>query len=259
MAGPLLRIEPMGEAALLAVLGDTLDLDANARARALAAALASGGIAGVGVPVPGHASVLVPFEPEAIAEGAVRALIARAWPGAARASAEDDAPGRLHELPTRYGGEDGPDLSLVAASTGLAEAEVVRLHASVEYRVLVVGFVPGYAYLGPLPPRARAAAPRHAPGARAGGRRGHQRAPVRRVSVRGPGRLAPARRDRGAPLGSRRRPAARLAPAIASASCRCSRAAGRRSRVRAGPCRGATVEPRALRRTARRRSGPVGA
>lgn len=163
MTIPPLRIEPMGEAALLAVISDDLDLDANARARALAATLGAAAVDGLGVPVPGHASVLVPFEPSAIAETSVRALIARTWPAAAGSSAAGDIAGRLHELPTRYGGEDGPDLADVAAAAGLTEADVVRLHAGVEYRVLVLGFVPGYAYLGGLPPGLelpRRAAPR---------------------------------------------------------------------------------------------------
>jgi KipI family sensor histidine kinase inhibitor len=149
---PQLRIEPLGEAALLAVIDARLNLDANARARALAAALGATNLDGLGVPVPGHGSVLVPFDPDVLAEPRVRSLIERAWPIAARATAADDAPGRLHELPTRYGGEDGPDLGVVARATGLSEAEVIRQHSGAEYRVLVLGFVPGYAYLGLLPP-----------------------------------------------------------------------------------------------------------
>jgi len=152
VAATRLRIDPLGDAALLVTLGETLDPDANARARALAAGIGRAGVPGLGVPVPGHASVLVPFEPEAIAEASVRAAIDSLWPAAALASADHDAPGRLHEFPVRYGGEAGPDLAAVAATTGLTEDEVVRLHGSVEYRVLVLGFVPGFAYLSGLPP-----------------------------------------------------------------------------------------------------------
>ena len=152
MAAAPLRIDPLGDAALLVTIGETLDPDANARARALAAALGGAGIAGVGVPVPGHASVLVPFEPEAIAESSVRTAIAAAWPAASLADARHEPAGRLHEIPVRYGGMDGPDLAAVAAAVGLTEADVIALHTGVEYRVLVLGFVPGFAYLGVLPP-----------------------------------------------------------------------------------------------------------
>jgi KipI family sensor histidine kinase inhibitor len=146
------RIDPLGDAALLVTLGETLDPDVNARARALAAALGAAGMAGLGVPVAGHASVLVPFDPAAVGEAAVRGLIAATWPAASRADAAGEPAGALHELPVRYGGADGPDLAAVAAATGATEDEVVRLHSGVEYRVLVLGFVPGFAYLGILPP-----------------------------------------------------------------------------------------------------------
>lgn len=152
MTVPSPRIDPLGDAALLVTVAERLDPDANARARALAAALGSPGVVGIGVPVPGHASVLVPFEPGVLDEAAVRAAVEAAWGSAARAAADEEPAGRLHRLPVRYGGEDGPDLAAVAAATGLPEDEVVRLHSSVEYRVLVLGFTPGWAYLGVLPP-----------------------------------------------------------------------------------------------------------
>ncbi|HEY2515861.1 MAG TPA: carboxyltransferase domain-containing protein [Polyangiaceae bacterium] len=59
------------------------------------------------------------------------------------------SPAREHLVRARY---DGPDLDEVAARTGLSRAEVVRAHAGAEYVVRVVGFLPGFAYLGPLPP-----------------------------------------------------------------------------------------------------------
>ncbi len=146
------RIDPLGEAALLVTLGETLDVRANARARRLAAAVDAAGIPGVGAAVPGHASVLVPFEPGAVDEAAVRAAIEAAWPAAARSSADDEGLGRLHEIPVRYGGDEGPDLADVAASVGLTEDGVVRLHSGLVYHVLTLGFAPGWAYLGVLPP-----------------------------------------------------------------------------------------------------------
>jgi inhibitor of KinA len=57
-----------------------------------------------------------------------------------------------------YGGAAGPDLPVVAQHCGLPEAEVIRLHSEVLYEVYLVGFVPGFAYLGGLP--AQLATPR---------------------------------------------------------------------------------------------------
>jgi KipI family sensor histidine kinase inhibitor len=57
--------------------------------------------------------------------------------------------GRAHVLPARY---DGEDLDAVAAAVDLTVAEVVELHASVTYRVAMLGFLPGFPYLSGLPP-----------------------------------------------------------------------------------------------------------
>jgi inhibitor of KinA len=70
---------------------------------------------------------------------------------------------RLVEIPVCYGGEFGPDLVEVCAMCGMTEAQAIELHASVEYLVYFLGFVPGFAYLGELPKELvtpRLAAPR---------------------------------------------------------------------------------------------------
>jgi KipI family sensor histidine kinase inhibitor len=145
------RVDRMGDAALLVTLGDALDLDANAWAHRSAARLAARRVStpGLGAPVPGHASVLVSFDPDACPEEEVRSLVDAAVEAAAAGGSPRD--GTLHEIKVRYGGVDGPDLPEVAARTGLSEAEVVRRHAGGEYRVLVLGFVPGFPYLGVVP------------------------------------------------------------------------------------------------------------
>jgi KipI family sensor histidine kinase inhibitor len=58
---------------------------------------------------------------------------------------------RSVEIPVCYGGEFGPDLAEVCAMRGMTEARAIELHASVEYLVHFLGFVPGFAYLGELP------------------------------------------------------------------------------------------------------------
>ncbi len=148
-AGP--RVDRMGDAALLVTLGEALDMGANAWAHRIAEGLVlrRRTDAGLGVAVPGHASVLVPFDPDACREDAVRRLLAEVMAEAAASGAHPDGP--LHHVGVSYGGVDGPDLPEVAMRTGLSEAEVVRRHAGVEYRVLVLGFVPGFPYLGEVP------------------------------------------------------------------------------------------------------------
>ena len=149
--GPV-RIERFGEAALLVVLGDRVDAAVNDRVRRLTARLGvrAAHMAGLGAPVPAYASVLLPFDPLVLEEAAVRDMIAVALDAAGGPSMTADRTGII-SVPVRYGGPDGPDLAEVAARTGRSEADVVRLHAAVEYRVFCMGFVPGFPYLGLVP------------------------------------------------------------------------------------------------------------
>ena len=66
---------------------------------------------------------------------------------------------RVVEIPVCYGGQYGPDLAFVAQHNGLTEEEVIALHVSGEYYIYMLGFAPGFPYLGGLPERI--AAPRH--------------------------------------------------------------------------------------------------
>ena len=152
-AGPLSRprIERMGDAALLLTLGDEVSPDFNDLVHRVVAELRPGAVdaAGLGTPVPAYASVLLPFDPDLVPEAAARATIRAALRRAI--DGPMPAPGPLVEIPVRYGGRDGPDLAEVAERTGRSEADVVALHAGPEYRVYLVGFVPGFPYLGILP------------------------------------------------------------------------------------------------------------
>ncbi len=93
--------------------------------------------------VAGCASVTVHFDPERTTPGALAAVIERA----ARRRPPLAEPGRLHRIPVVY---DGPDLDAVAETLGLSPAQVVTLHQAPIYRVFLVGFLPGWAYLGPV-------------------------------------------------------------------------------------------------------------
>jgi KipI family sensor histidine kinase inhibitor len=150
-------IEPFGERAFLVVLGGGINRAANARVHALAAAVRAEGADGVawGHPVPAYESVLVPFDPDALEAGPAEARLATlltaigAGPAAAPRSATEAQP--IIDVPTRYGGADGPDLDDVARRLGRSPEEVVALHARRVYVVYMLGFSPGFAYLGSLP------------------------------------------------------------------------------------------------------------
>jgi inhibitor of KinA len=136
------RIHPLGDTALLAELGSRLDTALNTRAIALAAALKKR--RDVRQAIAGYASVTVHFDPEQTSEDVLGAAIKRL--AAKRPPMAE--PGRLHRIPVVY---DGPDLEVVAARLNIPSERVVSLHMQPIYRVFLVGFVPGWAYLGPLP------------------------------------------------------------------------------------------------------------
>ncbi len=137
-----MRIQPLGDTALLAELSTRLDTAINTRAIALAAALKKR--RDVRQAIAGYASVTVHFDPEQATHESLAAAIKRL--AAKRPPMEE--PGRLHRIPVTY---DGPDIADVCERLHLTRDEVIGIHTRPIYRVFLVGFVPGWAYLGPLP------------------------------------------------------------------------------------------------------------
>jgi len=136
------HIHPLGDTALIAELGTRLDSALNTRAIALAAALKKR--RDVHHAVVGAVSVTVSFDPDLISHDALGAAIRRL----ATKRPPIEEPGRLHRIPVVY---DGPDLNQVASSLGVTPRQVIELHGRPIYRAFLIGFVPGWAYLGPLP------------------------------------------------------------------------------------------------------------
>jgi KipI family sensor histidine kinase inhibitor len=108
--------------------------------------------------VPGYCAVGVHFDPLHTDIGALeRALREEAF--RIRDHIDLSGSGRVTEIAVHYGGVDGPDLTQVAEFAGCTEAEVVARHTAPTYRVYMLGFVPGFAYMGRVD--ASIAAPRH--------------------------------------------------------------------------------------------------
>ncbi|MFK8253238.1 5-oxoprolinase subunit PxpB [Ancylobacter terrae] len=147
---PLLpRVLDAGDCGLVVEFGTDVDEAVNQRVIALDRALAAHPIGGVRETVPTYRSLLVLFDPLVIdRQSLVGALLARVDEG------EEAAPGgALWRVPVRYGGEHGVDLESVARQHGLSTDELVTLHSGALYRVYMIGFAPGFAYLGGLPER----------------------------------------------------------------------------------------------------------
>lgn len=137
-----MRISPLGDTALLAELSTRLDTAINTRAIALAAALKKR--RDVRQAIAGYASVTVQFDPDLATHDSLSAAIKRL---AAKRPPMPE-PGRLHRIPVNY---DGPDIADVGERLQLTREKIIEIHSRPIYRVFLVGFVPGWAYLGPLP------------------------------------------------------------------------------------------------------------
>jgi inhibitor of KinA len=145
------RLVPAGDAAVIAEFEERIDPVVNARAVALADAVRAASITGIRDVVPTYRSVAVYFDPLRTDYAALVAWFER-QDGAEAGPAPYRPPIRV---PVCYGGEFGPDLDAVAALTRMSPDEVVHLHASVTYRVFMLGFVAGFAYMGVLDERLR--------------------------------------------------------------------------------------------------------
>ena len=154
---------PVGDTGLLVSFEQRIAQSVGAAVAALNTRVATAAIPGVVETVPAFASLLIFYDPlvteyDAVADAVQK--LAQA-PGSDTAAGE----GRLVEIPVCYGGTFGPDLPFVAEHAGLTEKEVMELHAGREYRIYMLGFLPGFPYLGGLDERLftpRLASPRTA-------------------------------------------------------------------------------------------------
>jgi len=140
-------LDPVGTGAARP-LQSRITLQANENVRRLLRLLELEPVAGVRNLHPAYCSLLIKFDALRMEHGELEAILRRYLE-----RLEDvNLPEPRHvEVPVCYGGEFGPDLTDVCAMLGLTEAHAIGLHASVEYMVYFLGFVPGFAYLGELP------------------------------------------------------------------------------------------------------------
>lgn len=147
------RFRPLGDAGLVCEFGgDDISEEASAAVRALRDAVEALRPPGLLETVPTYRSLLLIYDPLRSTAAEIRAGAAEA---AERADPSRLSAGRLVEIPCVYGGAPGPDLAGVAADAGVSESDVITLHTGREYRVYMLGFAPGFPYMGVLPPPLR--------------------------------------------------------------------------------------------------------
>jgi inhibitor of KinA len=143
-------LKPLGDSALLVELGDKIDSAINQRVHALNALLQTNSIAGIIETVPAYCTLLIHYNPLILTFNEVTHWVRD------KMTRLDDSLNRKPrqlEVPVRYGGASGADLEAVAVSKGISIADVIRIHSEREYTVYMMGFTPGFPYLGTLDER----------------------------------------------------------------------------------------------------------
>ncbi|HCV28304.1 MAG TPA: 5-oxoprolinase subunit PxpB [Dehalococcoidia bacterium] len=148
------RILVCGEDALVVEFGDGIDPLTNDRVYALAAAVEAAVNASVTEMVPTYRSLLIQYDLELSTVEEMTEFLVALIPSADQAgNNETNASRRIYKLPVSYGGEQGQDLNDVAEHAGMTAEEVIAIHSGTDYRVFMLGFAPGFPYLGGMDER----------------------------------------------------------------------------------------------------------
>jgi len=144
------RLAPSGDLALVASFGNEISEVLNIEVRSLMLALEKSNVEGIVEMTPTYCSLMIHYDPlrigyQALCEKVLETL---------DVLDEIELPQpRVIEIPTLYGGEVGPDLEYVAKHNGLTAEQVVEIHVSGTYRIYMLGFTPGFPYLGGMDKR----------------------------------------------------------------------------------------------------------
>lgn len=156
----MLRFRALGDRAIVVRLGESMDDTTHRRVRAAWSRLEARPVRGMVEAVPGFTGVTVHYEPAAFPPGRLGempqpyATLQAELAAALGDLDEDELPAtRTVEIEVCYGGEAGPDLDDLARYHRISAEEVVRIHLAGDYRVHLIGFAPGFPYLGGLDPR----------------------------------------------------------------------------------------------------------
>ncbi len=138
-----------GDQAVLVELGDEISPDTNARVHGLARAIEEADVAGVVDLIPAYDSLLVQYDGTAVSMADLQTRIVKLD----SEGTQSEKSGRVVELPVLYGGDYGSDIERVSEHSGMAVSDVIRLHSGTDYLVYMLGFTPGFPYLGSLDDR----------------------------------------------------------------------------------------------------------
>jgi KipI family sensor histidine kinase inhibitor len=145
---PKSRLFFMGDRGLLLEFGDEISPEINEKVRRMALAIKRDGIEGIMETVPTYRSLLILYHPLKLPFEELKKRLDRLEEGLQQNPLPEP---KLTRIPVVYGNDYGPDLNYVAQYHQISSEEVIRLHCSKPYLIYMIGFMPGYPYMGELP------------------------------------------------------------------------------------------------------------
>ncbi|ULT56226.1 5-oxoprolinase subunit PxpB [Neobacillus drentensis] len=145
----MIEIKSIGDLSIQVSFGNQINEEIHREIQRFIAGLKESKIKGIIEWVPAYCTVVIYYQPEVISYHVLEKILKSNYSNADKVEREKTI---VYEIPVYYGGETGPDLPFVASYHQLSEEEVVSLHSSQEYLIYMMGFVPGFPYLGGLPP-----------------------------------------------------------------------------------------------------------
>lgn len=145
-----IRILTAGDSSILIEFAKEISPEINRKISATIQLMKEQHIEGVVDMIPAFCSLLINYDPRVISYEEIRERMQALVKVEVKAG---ETRKRIFEIPVCYGGEYGPDIANIAEHAGLTEEEVIRIHSSKDYLIYMLGFLPGFTYLGGLDER----------------------------------------------------------------------------------------------------------
>ena len=147
---PDIRILTAGDSALLIEFGKEINPETNRKITALVQLMREQHIEGIVDVIPAFCSLLINYDPRVLSYEELKERMEHLLKMETKTEATRK---RIFEIPVCYGGEYGPDIENIAEHAGLSVEEVIKIHSSKDYLIYMLGFLPGFTYLGGLDER----------------------------------------------------------------------------------------------------------
>ena len=145
-----IKILTAGDSSILVEFGKVISPEINRKITAMVQLMKMQHIEGVVDIIPAFCSLLINYDPRVISYEEIKERMQHLLKMDAKM---DEGKKKIYEIPVCYGGEFGPDIANIAQHAGLTEEEVIKIHSSRDYLIYMLGFLPGFCYLGGLDER----------------------------------------------------------------------------------------------------------